>query len=948
MIIVNTFSQRMIIDQQIDQRSLSILIPARTRQFCLRAEGWARERSSQARSLWAKSGDGTDFLTLPQHMVDSACAASFLFNSWLAPSVKRSLSAALGIGETGVEALYVWLAGVHDIGKGIRTFQRLLLASDKAHLVLAVSDAGLDIDLSIDEANFEKLPHSVASGEILALWLRARGIPLPQANSLAAVVNAHHGIANKPSKRVRELIEDYPEPWKKVHRELLDAMAELCGADAVLTEVFRGGKLHQGVVEILTGLVVMADWVASNENAFTLHVRGTQLERVEAAAAVIDVTTPWEPEMGEWGDIDKRFRHSFGWPEEFCARPVQRAVVEAVQKLDGPALVVIEAETGVGKTEAALATAEVLAARSGSQGVFFAAPTMATANGLLERTIDWASNNSVDSVKSMYLAHSKNVLSEPYRELKFSQIGRDSGRGGGVIASQWMSGRRLGLLSNFVVGTVDQVLMMALQQRFHMLRHVGLAGKVIIFDEVHAFDTYTSDYLRSTIEWLGFYGASVILMSATLPPEKRRTLVEAYSTAPWLDEEPTGYPLLTLATRDSVEFHPVPPTPTNLEAHIGFLEDDVNELVNFMEHNLEAGGCVLVICNTIARAQEAYRALASIYGEDVQLHHAGFVAWERVEKEDALRDELGPESRRGSGRPWRKIVVATQVAEQSLDIDADLLITDIAPMDLIIQRIGRLHRHERPATDRPANLQQPQVMIRGIVEREPVPEFDSGAEYIYGTALLLSTYANLPSIFRRPDDIEGLVRDTYDRSFTPPVGWEEVWEKAREESLFDEDSAHSKSSTFRLPSPRRRTSYDAMFSQLISDEGASGDERGAAQVRDAEPAVEVIPIRRTEYGYQPWGLDEEVLDGAELSYSAAFHLASSTVRLPVRMTRWESDFDAVVDALEDATPEQWRAHFLLRGQLAMPLDESGIVQLGRFTVSYTSELGIEILSDGRE
>ena len=201
-------------------------------------------------------------------------------------------------------------------------------------------------------------------------------------------------------------------------------------------------------------------------------------------------------------------------------------------------------------------------------------------------------------------------------------------------------------------------------------------------------------------------------------------------------------------------------------------------------------------------------------------------------------------------------------------------------------------------------------MIRGIVEREPVPEFDSGAEYIYGTALLLSTYANLPSIFRRPDDIEGLVRDTYDRSFTPPVGWEEVWEKAREESLFDEDSAHSKSSTFRLPSPRRRTSYDAMFSQLISDEGASGDERGAAQVRDAEPAVEVIPIRRTEYGYQPWGLDEEVLDGAELSYSAAFHLASSTVRLPVRMTRWESDFDAVVDALEDATPEQWRAHFL--------------------------------------
>lgn len=935
-------------DQQIDQRSLSMLIPTRTREFCLKAEGWARERSPQAQSLWAKSGDGTDFLTLPQHMVDSACAASFLFNSWLAPSVKRYLSTALGVDETAVEALYVWLAGCHDVGKGIRTFQRLLLSSDKAHLVSAVSDAGLDIDLSIDEANFEKLPHSVASGEILALWLRGRGVPLPKANALAAVVNAHHGIANKPSPTVRNLIEEYPVPWKNVQHELLDAMSDLCCVDAVLDEVFRGKKLHQGVAEILTGLVVMADWVASNETAFTLHVSGTQLERVEAAAAVIDVTTPWDPEMGDWGDVDKRFRHAFGWPEEYCARPVQRAVVEAVQKLDGPALVVIEAETGVGKTEAGLATAEVLAARSGSQGVFFAAPTMATANGLLERTIDWAANNSIDSVRSMYLAHSKNVLSEPYRELKFSQIGRDSEGSGGVVASQWMSGRRLGLLSNFVVGTVDQVLMMALQQRFHMLRHVGLAGKVIIFDEVHAFDTYTSDYLRSTIEWLGYYGASVILMSATLPPDKRRTLVEAYSTAQWPDEEPTGYPLLTLATRDSVEFHPVPPTPTNLEARIDFLEDAVDALVNFMEHSLDGGGCALIICNTIARAQQAYRALEDIYGDEVQLHHAGFVAWERVAKEDALRDELGPESRRGSGRPWRKIVVATQVAEQSLDIDADLLITDIAPMDLIIQRIGRLHRHERPAADRPTNLQQPQVMIRGIVEREPVPEFDSGAEYIYGTALLLSTLALLPSVFRRPDDIESLVRETYDRNFTPPAGWEEAWAQAQEQSLFVEDSAHSKSSTFRLPSPRRRTSYDALFSQLISEEGSSGDERGAAQVRDAEPSVEAIPILRTEYGYRPWGLDQEVLEGAELSYKVAFHLASSTVRLPIRMTRWESDFDSVVDALEDATPDQWRSHFLLRGQLAMPLDETGIVQLGRFSVSYTSELGIEILSDRRD
>lgn len=930
------------------QGPISSLIPARTRDFCLRADGWARERSPQAQSLWAKSGDDTDFLTLPQHMVDSACAASFVFHSWLATSVKQFLSNELGLDEFGVEALYVWLAGVHDVGKASRSFQRLLLESDKAYLVHAVSDAGLDIDLSVNEANFDKLPHGVASGEILSQWLCARGVRLPKANALAAVVNAHHGIANKPSSQVRELIEDYPDPWKRVHKELLDAMTDLCGADSVIEKVSRGNKLHQGVAEILTGLVVMADWMASNENAFTLHVSGTQLERVEAAAATIDVTTPWEPERGDWRDIDAHFRRSFDWPEEYCARPVQRAVVEAAQQLEGPALVVIEAETGVGKTEAALAAAEILGANSAAQGVFFAAPTMATANGLLERTIEWASNQSVDSVRSMYLAHSKNDLSEPYRQLKFSQIGKDSGEGGGVIASQWMSGRRLGLLSNFVVGTVDQVLMMALQQRFHMLRHVGLAGKVIIFDEVHSFDVYTSDYLQRTIEWLGYYGASVILMSATLPPDKRRSLVQAYSRAPWPDEEPIGYPLLTLATRDSVEFHSVPPTPTNLEARIEYLDDGVEKLVTFAERYLDEGGCALIICNTIARAQEAYRVLEGVYGDEVQLHHAGFVAWERVAKEDGLREELGPDSHRGSGRPQRKIVVATQVAEQSLDIDADVLVTDIAPMDLIIQRIGRLHRHARPATDRPEKLQQPRVMIRGILRHKPVPEFDSGAEFIYGQNLLLTTYAKLPEVFRRPDDIEGLVRAAYDKNFTPPLEWDEVWEKAREQNLFAEDSAHSKSSTFRLPSPRRRTSYDALFSQLISDDAASGDERGAAQVRDAEPSVEVIPIRSTVYGYQPWGFEEEVLDGTELSYKVAFHLASSSVRLPTRLTRWESDFEAVVTALEEATPAEWRSHFFLRGQLALPLDESDTAQLGRFTVTYSSKLGIEILSDGRK
>ena len=120
---------------------------------------------------------------------------------------------------------------------------------------------------------------------------------------------------------------------------------------------------------------------------------------------------------------------------------------------------------------------------------------------------------------------------------------------------------------------------------------------------------------------------------------------------------------------------------------------------------------------------------------------------------------------------------------------------------------------------------------------------------------------------------------------------------------------------------------------------------GAAQVRDTEPTVEVIPITGGEQEYVPLGTDWAITGDPELNYRQAFHLASSTVRLPTRMTRYDADFEDVVGTLEQLTPTAWNKHYLLKGQLALPLDEAGEAVLGRFKIRYTSELGIEILSD---
>ncbi len=904
--------------------------------------------SARAQALWAKSGDESGSLSLPQHLMDAAGVAAVVYDSWVAKPLKRRLSEGLGLADEQVRDLYVWLAGTHDVGKACLTFQtQLERRGGYEHLVSALADAGLPLRMSGLEAKISRLPHGVCSGVLIANWLMDQGFDLSNAEWLASAADAHHGVPSSGGERdhVETILSIYSREWQEVHAELLDSMADATGIRPTLDELKEGARPEVVVMQLLTGLVVIADWIASNPDAFPMVVAGTQEERICAGMQATDLTGPWRGKVVE-GDVDKQYQSSFGWPEFYRARSVQAAMVEAAKEITGPSLIILEAETGVGKTEAALAAAHVIANATDAQGIYFAAPTMATANGLLERTIAWAKNTTESgAVSSLYLAHSKNQLAQPYQELRFQGIGEDGPVGDNVVASSWMSGRRRGLLSNVVVGTVDQVLMMALRQRYSMLRHVALAGKIIIFDEVHAFDTYTSDYLETTLEWLAEYGVTVIMMSATLPPERRNALVKAFSGQD-ITESSNAYPLITVASESGQRSLAPEPSPTNLEATMEVIDDSVDSLQQRMGDVLEDGGVALIICNTIARAQETYSALKQSYPDEVELHHAGFMAWERSEKEDRLRGELGPDAHRGAGRPDRKIVVATQVAEQSLDIDADVLVTDIAPMDLIIQRIGRLHRHNRPEADRPQRVREPKVLVRGIESQTPYPVLNSGAEAIYGAKVLLSTILHLPTTFKRPDDVAVLVRQVYDSEQDIPAEWIEEWEKA----LVDEEAraqrAHGRSKSFRVASPQRCTKLADLFGDLRQATVTLGDDEvGAAQVRDAEPAVEVIPISGHAEEYVPLGTNWIITGDPELSYRQAFHLASSTVRLPTRMTRYDADFEAVVGTLEQQTPMAWNKHYLLKGQLALPLNEEGEAVLGRFRVRYTSELGIEILND---
>ncbi|AHU90144.1 CRISPR-associated protein [Trueperella pyogenes] len=932
-----------------------------------RAEIWLNSLSPQAHSLWAKSGNEDAYLRLTQHLIDTACVAEWLWDNWVSDSLKRTLAAIWKLDEQDVRQLYIFFAGVHDVGKASVSFQRIVeQRPDSYYLLRPIEEVGLSLDWPRGEGPDIKFPHGLASAIFLRKWMLSHGVEKGIVFSLISVVDAHHGFTSDLVlfKNRLEALEGRECRFDDVAMEMLESMASLTGVGEALSKLKK--KPVVGALQLMTGLLIMADWIASNENVFPYDVIAPQPERVTDGMALINLPSPWTP-VDPPVNVQELFNRTFGWEGSEQARPIQSAAVETAQSAVGPMLMIIEAPTGEGKTEAGLAAAHVLGQKSGAQGVYVAAPTMATANGLFERVVDWARHSSRGgSVASMYLAHSKNRLSEQFQRLRFGARKEDATsltRGsdseenmGGLVAHQWLSGSRKGLLSDFVVGTVDQVLMMALKVRFSMLRHVALAGKVILIDEVHAYDAYMSQYLYRVLQWCARYGMSVILMSATLPPAQRKKLAAAYGSALMRESQAaaealdvSSYPLVSVVDGNGVRAISVPPRPDDAQITVRRIDDALGTLRSTLGELLDDGGVALIICNTIRRAQEAYRELSTAFPGEVELHHAAFIASERSAKEDVLRERLGPRSRRGAGRPWRQIIVATQVAEQSLDIDADMLITDIAPVDLIIQRAGRIHRHERPLDDRPVKLRKPMIFVRGVCDEGGVPKFDSGTEFIYGEAILLSTMAHLPEVIGRPSDVPELVRCVYAAEPCIPEGWQDRWNAAVSNDAKERECSIDRAKKFLFPCLVEASDLQNLFDIVHDDSrGLAGEEAGSAQVRDTEFSVEVIAVQDTDYGYHPFGDGEdglEILQGVEPTYQQARTLAGSSLRLPVRMTKQDSDFKSVISELEAQTPAEWSNSALLRGQVALRFDQSGRANVGRFHLNYDREVGLVVTDE---
>lgn len=912
-------------------------------------------------SAWAKyDRESGDWMPLIQHLRDSAAVAERYWDRYLCPATRGVVEGWLADNDIpdpkdNAKRLAVFLAGIHDVGKISESF-----ALKVKELAIKMARSGFKFGNNLTAGDLKKAPHATVSYRAFHTWAKNKSPEFAfESESLAVILGGHHGRypTHALLKHIitgSKLLGRDPI-WQTAREETIELIQHEVGlTDKALHAILAVG-LNQPCQVVLTAFVIVCDWIASNADLFPYHGEADPAVRAENGLDQLGLLPPWRPDTP--ADNDKLFKSRFTLPQDANLRPSQAAAMETARKVSEPSLMILEAPTGEGKTESAFAAAEILAQRFGCGGVVMALPTQATSNAAFTRTLSWLKRSvPADQTTSVNLVHGKAEFNEEFNDIKSFGLRGIYGESADdvVRAHWWLTGRKKSVLADFVVCTIDHVLMAALMSKHVVLRMLGLTGKVVILDEVHAADEYMQVYLDSALRWLGALKVPVIALSATLPPARSSQMLRAYlegkatapaeiSTACAQAEAATGYPLLTTSDSD-IEPISVPPSGRNSRTRVQFLEAEPAEIADHLLESVADGGCVAAILDTVNRAQQVYENLRPHLGADVVLLHSRFITADRLKLERELTKRLNAFA---TERPKRLVVVATQVIEQSLDLDFDYMVSDIAPLDSLIQRIGRLHRHSRPKDARPSRFEDATLTITGMT-REPdaAPEFDSRCQRVYGKALLLRSAATLfnhlanNDVIRSPEDVGVLVSQAYNPDLDPPAGWEDEWVEAETARIKKIHNGQTIAENTCVKSPENGA-------KPLVDWQEAEAEKLATSVRDIADSLEVVLVQRGTDGTVralPW-LDDIGGEPVEYTNGIAPKLAKEIAKCVVRIPAWLCQGDLgpnLISELEADGIASWQESYWLKGMLPLVVDEDYYRDFRNFTFKYDRSIGLTI------
>jgi len=654
---------------------------------------------------WGKAArDLSSYHLLVYHSLDVAAVGyMYLCHDSL---ISRRMADLAGISPDSVPDLVGFFLSLHDLGKFSESFQNkipdLLLSLQGRSGTLSApvrhdSTGSMLWKEHLGRIFFQK---KLLPGEEMRNLLLASLLLAP----FFSAVFGHHGIP--PGNEKLSPSSVYTNQDIASAGEFVSAMRDLFSIEKSLIQSLVKREKEESLCALswlLAGLCVISDWIGSNSHAFPYMSQRIPLEQYwrENALPIAEKALrnvrmiPLAPSPA------RGITALFPWfsTGEYSPSPLQEWA-SGIRPGPGPHLFIIEESTGSGKTEAALTLAHRLIADGTGHGFYFALPTMATSNAMFSR-IKAIRGNFFENEKEppLVLSHSTRQIT-PYltgeQSLCEYAVREDVS---GEDLSLWLhDNSKKALLAPLGVGTIDQALVAVLPRRYQSLRLFGISRNILIVDEVHAYDPYVNELLRNLICDHARTGGSTILLSATLPACTRNSLIRAFCEGAGIrvnEREPGQYPLVTHVSPAGLREIPVEPRPgTGRSISCVFFESE-DEVISELIRIAQSGRCACWIRNTVRDALEGYRRIrdSADNPSDVLLFHARFTLGHRLERENDVIQMFGKESvpEMRSGR----ILVATQVVEQSLDLDFDFLVTDLAPIDLVIQRAGRLHRHSR-------------------------------------------------------------------------------------------------------------------------------------------------------------------------------------------------------------------------------------------------------------
>jgi len=696
--------------------------------------------------FWAKTtADGLPGISVLHHMMNVGLVAKNLIKHY--PSLLKRFN--MNAREAAL------IAALHDIGKISQGFQ--------SKCAKWLEQTGMkDICTAQVWQNF-KIPHEKVSQFTVQNLLRQGGMNTQSAIYWAVAPGSHHGYLHRPGERgLQETAGMENDEWEQERQRVARQLIETLAGVLPKTEISREST-H---LWWLAGLISVADWIGSDETYFPAN-RDLELEeskqRAQHAVDAIGFSLP-------------EARSGLGFEELFPFPPndLQHKAIAAITE---QGIYVIEAPMGMGKTEAALACAYRLICEGKANGIYFALPTQATSNRIHLRVGDFVRKIWPNSL-STRLIHANSWLMENLVQPMPAATAKDKEPDDARAGRDWFASAKRALIAPFGVGTVDQALLAVVAAKHFFVRRFGLAGKVVILDEIHSYDFYTGTLIRVLCETLEALGCTVILLSATLTPERRAALLGKSDAL-----ETNDYPLITGRQSDGVFITPRPAQPPEeKKVYVAFVENE--RALHDAWKQACNGACVLWICNSVNSAQQTYRQFSELCenesGPKIGLLHSRFPLYRRQELEEYWMQALDKDGDKKRERPKGCILVSTQIVEQSVDLDADLLITELAPTDMLLQRIGRLWRH--PRGKRPTERAECWIVKEAAtldelraMEKEEIRKTLGAKAWVYAPYVLLRSLEIWSTQDGQditiPTEIRSLLNATYAERDETSEGW---------------------------------------------------------------------------------------------------------------------------------------------------------------------------------